>query len=93
MEPFNIKISHHNNEVTLTILPEKDYFKIIYFGGIVGAIKPVGHEWVLVEEEEIEPGDLPLYEYKHGYADERPKLELNLPEINRIAAEIENVIH
>jgi hypothetical protein len=49
-------------------------------------------EWELLPEEEIEPGALPFYDYKHGI-DEQPKLALSLPKINQIAAEIENIIH
>jgi len=92
MEPFNIRIPNNDEEVTLTILPEQDYFKIIYFGGILGAIKEFEGAWELLPEEEIAAGDLPFYDYKHG-VDDQPKLELNLPKINQIAAQIENVIH
>jgi hypothetical protein len=92
MEPFNIHIQHNDEEVTLTVLPEKDYFKLIYFGGIIGAIRESEGEWELLEEEEIEAGGLPLFEYKNGINDEQ-KFELNLPKINQIAAQIENVIY
>ena len=92
MEPFNIRIPHKDEELTLTILPEKDYFKVVYFGGIVGAMKEVDGAWVLLPEEEIDPGDLPFYDYKMS-VDDQPKLELSLPKVNQIAAEIENVIH
>ena len=92
MEPFNIRILHKDEELTLTILPEKDYFKVVYFGGIVGAMKEVDGAWVLLPEEDIEAGDLPFYDYKMS-VDDQPKLELSLPKINQIAAEIENVIH
>ncbi len=89
MEPFNIRITHYGKEITLTINPENDYFKIIYYGGIVGAIKKVGEQWELLKEEDIEPGGLPLYDYKKGYGDDHKKLELQLPEINLIAEEID----
>lgn len=89
MEPFNIKINHLEKEITLTISPEKDYYRIIYFGGIIGAIKKLGHDWELVPEDEIEAGDLPIYDFKQSYANDQPKLTLNLPEINQIAAAIE----
>lgn len=92
MEPFNIHIQNDNQEITLTVLPESDYFKLIYFGGIIGAMRESNGEWELLPEEEIEPGALPFYDYKHGI-DEQPKLELSLPKINQIAAEIENIIH
>lgn len=92
MEPFNVHIRNNEEEITLTILPEQDYYKIIYFGGIIGAIKEVDGEWELLTEDEIEAGDLPFYDYKHGI-DNQPKLELDLPKINQIAAEIGNVIY
>lgn len=92
MEPFNIRIQNNDQEVTLTVLPENNYFKLIYFGGIIGAIREFEDGWELLPEEEIEPGALPFYDYKNGI-DEQPKLKLSLPKINQIAAEIENVIH
>jgi len=88
MEPFNIRIPHKGKEITITIQPENDYYKIIYYGGIVGAIRNHGTDWELVAEEEITPGDLPLYDYKMGH-DDHEKLELQLFEINQIAGEIE----
>lgn len=61
-EPFNIKIGYGENEVTLTILPVGDnYFKVIYFGGVMGAVYFNGEEWDLIEKDEVKPGDLPLY--------------------------------
>lgn len=92
MEPFNIHIHNKDEEVTLTILPENNYFKLIYFGGIIGAIKEFDGGWELLPEEEIEAGGLPFYDYKKS-VDDQPKFEMNLPKINLIAAEIENVIH
>lgn len=64
MEPFNIKIEYHDRDVTLTILPEPDhkgYYKIIYFGGILGALYFDGEDWVMVQPEDVVAGDLPLY--------------------------------
>ncbi len=92
MEPFNIHIQNNDDEVTLTVLPEQDYYKIVYFGGIIGAIKEFDGGWELLAEDEIEAGGLPFYDFKHG-VDNQPKLELNLPKINQIAAEIENAIY
>ncbi|MNY08031.1 hypothetical protein D3C86_1408590 [compost metagenome] len=65
MEPFNIKIGFGEKEVTLTILPaEEGYYKVIYYGGIVGAVKPEadGEGWEQVPDDEIVAGDLPRYE-------------------------------
>ncbi|WP_131539336.1 hypothetical protein [Pedobacter nototheniae] len=89
MNPFNIHIIHKQHNLTLTILPEDDYYKIIYFGGIIGAIRNRGTEWELVPEDEIEPGDLPPFDYQHNEQN-RPELHLNTLEINQIAGEIEN---
>ena len=62
-EPFNIKIGYGENEVTLTILPiEENYYKVIYFGGVMGAVSFNGEDWDLIEKEDVEAGDLPLYE-------------------------------
>ncbi|MFD0941498.1 hypothetical protein [Pedobacter boryungensis] len=93
MEPFNIHIQNNDEQVTLTVIPEKDYFKLVYFGGIIGAIKESEGEWELLEEDEIEPGLLPLFNYKNGVNNEELKFELSLPKINQIAAEIENAIY
>lgn len=64
MEPFNIKVGFGEKEVTLTILPASEgYYKVIYFGGIVGAVRPEadGEGWEQLEEDEVPAGDLPLY--------------------------------
>ncbi|HTM99488.1 MAG TPA: hypothetical protein VL088_12115 [Pedobacter sp.] len=92
MEPFNIHIHQNDKEITLTVLPENNYFKLIYFGGIIGAIRELDGEWELLPEEEIEPGGLPFYEDKKSFTDQ-PELILSLPKINQIAAEIENAIY
>ncbi|WP_316805399.1 hypothetical protein [Pedobacter nototheniae] len=89
MSPFNIHIVHHQHNLTLTILPESDYYKIIYFGGIIGAIRNRETGWELVPEEEILPGDLPPFDYQHN-EENRPQLHLNTLQINYIAGEIEN---
>ncbi|MBB6273908.1 hypothetical protein HDF26_004381 [Pedobacter cryoconitis] len=65
MEPFNIKLEYHQKDVTLTILPEPDqkaYYKVIYFGGILGALYFDREDWVMVQPEDIPAGDLPLYD-------------------------------
>lgn len=58
---FNIKFGYGQKEVTLTILPHEDYYKVIYFGGIMGAVRYVDNDWDLIEADQLEGGDLPLY--------------------------------
>ena len=89
MEPFNIKITHLGKEVTLTILPEEDYFKIIYYGAIVGALKNQGSEWEIIPEEDITAGDLPLFSHQQSYKEDVEPLTLNLIEVNQISLAIE----
>jgi len=65
MKPFNIKVGFGEHEVTLTILPaERGHYIVIYFGGILGAVKQDQDDesWEQVPDEDIEAGDLPLYE-------------------------------
>lgn len=60
---FNVRVGYGDNEVTLTILPSKEnYYKVIYYGGVMGAVCFNGEIWDLIDKEDVEPGDLPLYE-------------------------------
>jgi hypothetical protein len=87
MSPFNIKIVYGSNEVTLTVLPtENDYYKIIYFGGILGAVCYDGQDWDLISKEHIDAGDLPFYQ--PGAIGERIEIELNDQVVDRIGWEI-----
>jgi hypothetical protein len=64
MEPFNIKISVGDQEITLTILPfHQNCYRVIYFGGILGAIKlhQADETWELLPHEEAIGDDLPPY--------------------------------
>ena len=61
-EAFNIKVGYGEKEVTLTILPhEEGYYKVIYFGGVMGGVYCQDGDWELMEIEAIEAGDLPFY--------------------------------
>lgn len=87
MEPFNIKIGYGKNEVTLTILPtEHGYYKVIYFGGILGAVHHHPEGWQLVPPEEVIAGDLPLYESDLSH--ERIEVVLNEHTVEKIGEEI-----
>lgn len=89
MEVFNIKIGYGKNELTLTILPTKEgYYKVIYYGGILGAVRLDNHNetWEKVPDEEIEPGDLPLYQ--HNLNADRLDIVLDEHTVHRIGEEI-----
>lgn len=89
MEPFNIKVGYGDNEVTLTILPTKEgYYKVIYYGGILGAIHYMNDTdgWEVVPAEEVITGDLPLYE--PDLTGERLEIVLNDETVDAIGDEI-----
>ncbi|ACU03524.1 MULTISPECIES: hypothetical protein [Pedobacter] len=85
---FNIRIGYGKKEVTVTILPVKEnYYKVIYYGGVMGAVYYNGDEWELIEKEDVEPGDLPLYEPE--LIGERLEIILNETTVDAIGDEIE----
>ena len=88
MVPFNIQIDHGDDKITLTIIPKEDYYTIVYFGGILGAIRKMGPDWILLQQEEIDPGALEHFDHKQNF--EVTRLSLGIHEINLIAGEIEN---
>lgn len=89
MDPFNIKVNLSEKESTLTILPTANCYKVIYFGAILGAIKKENNYWNLLPEDEIEAGELPLFDYQKSYAIDEPKPVLTKKLINEIAEQIE----
>lgn len=86
-EAFNIKIGYGNKEVTLTILEEEDYYKVIYFGGIMGAVRASDGDWDLLDPEEVAAGDLP--QYTPDLKGERLEIVLDEHTIESIGREIE----
>ena len=89
MEPFNIKVNIATKEITLTILPiAANVYKLIYNGGIIGGIDLSAKRHKFVEPETLEPGGLPLYDYKKGVVAEEP-LTLTNDVMDQIALEIE----
>ncbi|TDQ08195.1 hypothetical protein [Pedobacter metabolipauper] len=92
MEPFNIKIGYGEKEVTLTILPtDEAYYKVIYYGAILGAIRyQADDSWELVPEEEIIAGDLPMY--VHDLKADRLDVVLNDTVVDEIGEEIEIIL-
>ena len=88
MKVFNIYIEHNDQQITLTIIPKDDYFKIMYSGGILGAIRKQGSDWILLEADEIEPGEPAPFDYKQT-ADGH-HITLGVAEVNLISGAIEN---
>lgn len=88
MTAFNIEIEHDDQTISLTIIPKDDYFKIVYFGGILGAIRKQGSDWTLLKAEEIEPGELAPFDYK--LTEDGHHISLGVAEINQISGAIEN---
>jgi len=86
MTAFNIEIDHNDQAIILTVIPKADYFKIVYLGGILGAIKKQESDWILLKAEEIDPEgralDYTLTRNNH--------LSLGVAEINQISGAIEN---
>jgi hypothetical protein len=94
MEPFNIKIEREGQEVTLTILPTDDgYYKVIYYGGILGAVKKEENTrtWTKVPDDEVIAGELPLYH--HVDEDDRLELVFNEDLAQDIGEEIDEERH
>lgn len=86
--PFNIKIGYGQKEVTLTILPtDEGYYKVIYYGGILGAVCFDGDDWDLMDAEDVVAGDLPPYEPPLN--GDRLEIVLNELTVDRIGREIE----
>jgi hypothetical protein len=88
MTAFNIDIELDDQQITLTIIPKDDYFKIVYSGGILGAIRKQESDWILLEAEEIEPGELKPLDYKQ--TEDRHQITLGVAEVNQISGAIEN---
>jgi len=89
MDVFNIKIGFGDNELTLTVLPNEDgQYKIIYYGGVLGAIRleADNETWEKVPDNELEAGDLPFY--KHDLTADRLEIVLDDPTIGKIGEEI-----
>ncbi|MDQ0638677.1 hypothetical protein QF042_002242 [Pedobacter sp. W3I1] len=88
MTAFNIEIDHNDQAITLTIVPKDDYFKIVYLGGILGAIRKQESDWILLKAEEIELEELAPFDYK--LTENSHHLSLGVAEINQISGAIEN---
>jgi len=92
MKPFNIKIGYGAKEVTLTVLPTADQqFKLIYYGAVLGAVKYNHDCWELIEQDQLEAGDLPYYH--HDVNSGNVNVILNPATVDEIGEEIEHILH
>jgi len=88
-EAFNIKVGYGEKEVTLTILPHQEgYYKVIYFGGIMGGIYCQDGDWELLDNGAVDAGDLPFY--IPDLRGERLEVLLDEPTVHAIGLEIES---
>ena len=92
MEAFNIHLANKDN-LALTILFADEQYKIIYDGGIIGALTFEGNQHHFIPQEDVEPGQLPLYDYKK--TNESITTQAFIPtekEIKEIAEEVKKVV-
>lgn len=87
MTAFNIEINHNDQALTLTIIPKDDYFKIVYLGETLGALKKQESDWILLKAEEIDPEELAT---DHKLTENSHHLSLGVAEINQISGALEN---
>lgn len=93
MEAFNIKINTKGKEMTLTILPIDLEYQIIYYGGIIGALKQSGTELQFIEPEDTTPGHLPLYSYKQSDSPEdEPEFKMDKQALAQIIDAVKGTI-
>lgn len=79
MDPFNIIVNLDGQKFDINIHPEEAAtYKILYNGGLVGAITigDDGHTWEAVSIKELTPElEVPMYEYNGAEDDVRIILE------------------
>jgi len=86
MTAFNIEIDHLDQVIKLTIIPKDDYFKIVYLGETLGAIRKQESDWILLKAEEIDPDELDVdYKLADGH-----HVFLGVAELNQVSGAIEN---
>lgn len=81
MKAFHIDINHGDIMINLVIVPKNEHFEIVHGGGLLGAIKKEGTDWILMKTSDIavdQPGS------------NLTDIVLGAAEVNLIAGEIEN---
>lgn len=91
MDPFNIRVTDQEQNITLTVLPcENRYYKIIYYAAVLTAVKKdLTGDWMLINKDDIEAGDLPFYLHTDGTDRIEPSLNKTFAEAVGSAIELE----
>ncbi len=91
MKTFNIHLKSRDG-LTLTIVLADQQYKIIYDGGIIGALTFKDNTHQFVQADEVVPGQLPLFEYKKTNDSKGSEpLSLRQRDIDEIADQIRQV--
>jgi len=72
MDPFNIVIKAHGEQIDLNIHPQDGVnFKVVYHGGLVGEMFLDNGNWQAVSADDLDSAGYPIYEYDEnsGHAD------------------------
>jgi len=87
IQPFEMDIDQYGERKTIRIQEENGVFEIIYDGRVIGALRPPGEEWQLLDYREI-TGKIALFE--HDLESEKKGIKLHSALVNQIVGEIEN---
>jgi len=87
IQPFEMDIDQGGERKTIRIQEENGVFEIIHDGRVIGALRPPGEEWQLLDYREI-TGKIALFE--PDLESENKGIELHSPLVNQIVGEIEN---
>jgi hypothetical protein len=89
MVPVNIKIQYQAKEVTLTVIAEDGaLYRLLYYGGILGAVERSNNIWILSDPSKVPSGDLP--QYRKAHQNNRVELALDNEVANQIGRKIED---
>jgi len=81
MQPFNVKIGEGDLCQSYTVLPEKDYYSIIFNDKIICAIEEKDGNWVEIPLAEVHSHDLEIK--SSGVHQQGAALEVPIEEIGR----------
>ncbi len=79
---------HGEQLIELTIIPRADYFIIAAKQGVIGGIKKIGMDWILMPPEQMLEEE--IYSIGHRVYPQEHRIVLGAAALNQIAGEIEN---